>query len=148
MIVPIFDNGDVFYGFSCNKDLINRLQSLQNYAIRTICLLQPRTNTDEKEKEMGLLPLERRWWLHSMQLAHYLASNEDNLSTNTRTMVRTRLTADKRKQLRVYAPQKTKTERCFSYQIRRQWNTLPTSCHTASGRQELLNLLQAGENLT
>lgn len=147
MIVPLYDYGDVFFNYSCKKDLIRRLQSLQNHAIRTINRLPTRTNTAKDEIELCIMPLEKRRWLHSLQLAYYLANNKENLLHQRVSGVNTRALADNRKQLRVFAPKKALTERSFSYQIRKLWNTLPTTYHSANSRAELTNLLLAGVDL-
>lgn len=141
MIVPLFDYGDVFFDQSCKKELTKRLQSLQNYAIRIINQLPPRTITTNDEKELNLLPLEKRRWLHNIQLAFYLASNDENLLPCRGSGVNTRAIAAKRKQLTLFAPKKATTEKSFSYQIRKLWNSLPTTYHSANSRSELTNLL-------
>lgn len=147
MIIPLYDYGDVFFNYSCKKDLVKRLQSLQNYAIRTINKMPSRTNTSLDEKELGLLPLEKRRWLHSIQLAFYLASDEGNLQHPNDFGTRTRALADNRKQLKVFAPKKALTERSFSYQTQKLWNSLPTTYHISASRRELTNLLLAGVDL-
>lgn len=85
MIIPLFDYGDIFYNHSCKRDLVKRLQSLQNYAIRTISKMPARTNTSLEEKELGILPLEKRRKLHTVQLAFHLANDEQNLIKQTTT---------------------------------------------------------------
>lgn len=147
MIVPLFDYGDIFFNHSCKKDLIKRLQSLQNHAIRTINRLPTRTNTSKDEIELNLLPLEKRRWLHSVQMAFYLASNGENLLQQRVSGVNTRALAVNRKQLLLFAPKKALTERSFSYQIRKMWNALPITYHSAASRSELTNLLLAGVDL-
>lgn len=147
MIVPLYDYGDVFFSNSCKKDLLKKLQTLQNYAVRTINRMPTRTNTTIAEAELGLMPLEKRRWLHSLQLAYYLANDVNNIQHQRNLGVNTRALATSRKQLKVFAPRKVLTERSFSYQIRKLWNSLPTTYHLAASRPELTNLLLAGVDL-
>lgn len=106
-----------------------------------------RTNTASAETELGLLPLERRRWLHSIQLAYHLANAEGNLQHPRHQGMNTRAIAPNRKQLKAFAPKKVITERSFSYQVRKLWNSLPTTYHLAASRPELTNLLLAGVDL-
>lgn len=117
MIVPLYDYGDTFYNLSCKKDLLRRLQSLQNYAIRTISRMPPRTNTSIEEKNLELLSLDQRRKLHSVQLAFYLGNINSNLQLPISSGVSTRSLTRNRKQLRVFTPKKALTERSFSYQV-------------------------------
>lgn len=82
MILPIFDYGDIFYTHSANKALFNKLQTLQNSAIRTICKLDKRSNTETDEADLGLLRLDKRRLLHCIQLGAILAQDPDNLDTH------------------------------------------------------------------
>lgn len=119
MILPVFDYGDVFFNFSVNKTLINKLQVLQNSAIRIICKLPKRTNTEQDELNLKLLPLTKRRLLHSIQLAATYTFNPENLGLNASGNIRTRAISKSRRQLKIMAPKKAICERSFCYQMRR-----------------------------
>lgn len=59
MVLTLFDYGSLFY-HSANISLLNRLQTLQNKAIRIICGLPKRENTDYLHTKINLLFLTER----------------------------------------------------------------------------------------
>lgn len=109
--------------------------------------MPPRTNTNDEEKNLNLLPPDKRRWLHSIQLAFYLANDAGNLHVPSDSGILTRALARNRKQLKIFSPKKAITERSFSFQISKLWNSLPTTYHTAASRLGLTNLLLAGGDL-
>lgn len=146
MILPIFDYGDIFFSHSANKVLLNKLQTLQNSAIRIICKLDKRSNTETDEKDLGLLRLEKRRLLHCIQLGAIYAQNTDYIDTHQNRNMRTRAISDNRRQLSVIYPRKSLCERSFAYQIRTIWNSLPTEFHTAADRAALTRLFYSNES--
>lgn len=107
MIIPIFDYGDVFFSHSANKVLLNKLQTLQNSAIRIISKLPSRINTDSEEESLGLLRLEKRRLLHSIQLGAVLAQDESQCDTGSNMNIRTRAISTDRRQLTLFNPKRT-----------------------------------------
>lgn len=140
MVLPIFDYGDVFYNKSANKVLLDKLQTLQNSAIRIISKLKNRTNTNSEELELGLLHLDKRRLLHCIHAGAIIAKDTNQLDTFQNRNIRTRSTTDNRLQLIVFNPRKTVCERSYSYQVRRIWNSLPTEFHTAADKAALNRL--------
>lgn len=100
MILPLYDNGDLFYHFACQKSLLQRLQTLQNNAVRIICKLPKRTNVLEEQRNLGLAGLSERRLLHSMQFAQILSLTSSNLDPgSTRRSILTRAMNPRRRQL-------------------------------------------------
>lgn len=97
MILPVLDYGDVFYSHAVHKHLIDKLQVLQNAAVRIICKLPKRTNTMQDEAELNLLPLMKRRLLHSTQLVAIYANTSSNLAETTARSMRMRGTTINRK---------------------------------------------------
>lgn len=64
MIVPLFDVGDVFYD-STNQASLNKLQVLQNRAVRIIMKMPSRSNTTEAHHKLNILSLEESFILHN-----------------------------------------------------------------------------------
>lgn len=138
MILPIFDYWDVFFNQAANKTLINKLQVLQNSAIRIVCKLPKRANTQHDETDLGLLPLSKRRQLHCIQLAYLFTVNPMNLARSSSRNIRTRS---------ITAPKKAICERSFRYQIRKTWNSLPTFFHTAADKAALTKFLFTNTHL-
>lgn len=102
MILPLLDNGDVFYHGGLQAQL-NKLQSLQNRAVRIMHKMQRLTNVQEQSEKDNLLMLHKRRKLHLIQLAKWLASNNEYRDT---TQVSTRSQDVGRKKLLVPFPRK------------------------------------------
>lgn len=144
MILPVFDYGDLFYTYA-SKTLLSKLQVLQNKAIRNILRLKARTNVSEHEKALGLLPLQNRRKLHTLQFAYTLSFNEHLLDMNRSTQ-RTRSQNLNRRQYRIFRPNKSKVVISPSYQIRYLWNSLPTHLHMMPDRHQLKNALLSDDS--
>lgn len=140
MILPLFDYGDIFFCHSANKVLLNKLQTLQNSAVRIICKLEKRSNTESDEKNLGLLRLEKRRLLHCIQIGATFTQDANYIDIHPTRNMRTRAISDNRRQLTLFNPKKTLCERSFCYQIRNIWNSLPTEFHTAADRAALNRL--------
>lgn len=72
MILPLYDVGDIFYD-SANAAYLNKLQILQNRAVRVLLQLPCRQNTDEAHSKLNLMKLKSRRKLHMIQIAHWMA---------------------------------------------------------------------------
>lgn len=57
MIVPLLDVGVLFYRYS-SKKVVNKLQVLQNRALRVIYKLPARTNTDQYHNRANIVTLQ------------------------------------------------------------------------------------------
>lgn len=145
MVLPIYDYGDLFYHNPCPKLLLNRLQTLQNGAIRLICKLPKRANVEFEHDNLNLLPLTERRNLHGLQFAFHLSQNSNELENNRNIL--TRALNPSRKQFKLSRPRKMITDRCFSYQIRRKWNALPDALHKATDKASFTQLLMGSPNL-
>lgn len=141
MILPVFDYGDMFYTYA-SKALLNKLQVLQNKAIRIIYKLKSRTNVTEYENSISLLPLAHRRQLHVLQFAYSLSFSAHLLEVRKPTH-RTRSQADRRRQFRIFKPNKNKIINSLSFQLRQKWNNLPTQFHEMPDRHHLKNALLA-----
>ena len=63
MILPYFDYADIIYG-SANKEKLEKLQRLQNKALKTALLVERRTNTNEIHNRAKLNKLSDRRMAH------------------------------------------------------------------------------------
>lgn len=140
MILPIFDYGDIFFNYSTTKALLNKLQTLQNPAVRIICKLEKRSNTASDESDLGLLTLDKRRLLHCIQAGAVFSQDYDYPDSHQNRIMRTRAISDNRRQLILFNPKKSLCARSFSYQIRHIWNSLPTEFHSAADKAALNRL--------
>lgn len=69
MILSYFDIGDIFY-YSCKQSLLNRMQTLQNNALRYVFTNKIGMTVEEMHNESGLLLLSNRRKLNQSTLAH------------------------------------------------------------------------------
>lgn len=140
MILPVFDYGDIFFNNSANKNLLNKLQILQNSAIRIISKLPKRSNTEVEESDLGLLKLSKRRFLHCIQIGASLSQDPKQLYNCNERNMRTRAVSINRRQFVLFKPKKLVCERSFSYQTRRTWNHLPTEFYLAADKAALNRL--------
>lgn len=138
MILPLLDQGDVFY-HGAVKVHLNRLQLIQNRAIRIIhkiprlCNVQEICNVICNESECHVPLLEKRRKLHLAQIAKWLASQQayrDKIEAHTRSHAIDRI------KLRVIFPRKQKVKHSFLYQAAILWNDLPTYLHMVTKSEE------------
>ena len=86
MVLPYIDYGDTFY-FSCTKDLLNKLQRMQNRALKIIFRLNRRFPTKELHQTAGVLMLDKRREMHLLNLMYNRSKIDqyiDARSINTR----------------------------------------------------------------
>ena len=124
-ILPYIDMSDIIYAIG-PATKINKLQILQNQAIRLIKKLPPRTNVDEQHKELKLQPLAIRREIHLLETAFYMAQNPSNRETISRP---TRSQAEGRLNLRTARINVTKYQNTFTHRSAIAWNALPTDIH-------------------
>lgn len=108
MILTLFDYGSLFYR-GVNISLINKLQVYQNKAIRIICLLPKRQNTDDLHKNLNLLFLEERRNLQMLLMAFNLSFKQEfaentEKTTPSRPSITTRSRNPNRRQLENFTP--------------------------------------------
>lgn len=141
MILTLFDYGALFYR-SVSVSVLNEFQTLQNKAIRIICGLPKRENTDSLHKKLNLMFLSKRQNLHLLLMAHNLSFQSKYVKESTNLpSIKTRSKDPKRRHLLMFTPNTTLVESSFSYQIRRAWNSLPTAAHCCTTRKELNKFL-------
>lgn len=119
MILPLFVVGDTFYQGS-TQAMRNKLQTLQNRAMRIIYHLPRLMNVDEYTEKSNLLPLIKRRKLLLIQLANWMTSKDKYRDLTTGT---TRSHDPQRKRLTVPLSRKNKTKRSFLYQSSTLWKT-------------------------
>lgn len=81
MILPVIAYGDLFYSSASNA-ILSKLQIVQNKAIRIIHKLKARTNINDRENALDLLPLYCGRQLHILQFAYTLSFNVQLLEEN------------------------------------------------------------------
>ena len=69
MVLPYIDNGDTGY-FSCTEHLLNKLQRMQNRALKIIFRLNRRFPTKELHQTAGVLMLDQRREMHLLSLMY------------------------------------------------------------------------------
>lgn len=136
-ILPLFDVGDTFYD-SASKALLNKLQNLQNRALRLIFKLDRRANTDKVQAEVHLIKLEERRALHIIQLAKWLSEDAANLDKRT---LPTRSHIEERKNLSTFRPNNQRCLQSCFYKTAKYWNQLPTLLHSNLKREKFKNLV-------
>lgn len=124
-MLPLIDVGDVFYE-STTKSLLDKLQCLQNRAIRIIYRFEPRANTDKMHQNMKLLKLRDRRMLHLLQLARWISEHEEYCDARN---LPTRAHVQGRKNLKIYRPNNYRRQQSCSYKAAKQWHQLPTILH-------------------
>lgn len=132
MILPLFDQGDVFY-HGISQTSLKKLQVLQNRAIRIIARLPRLSSTAEESQKCNVMPLLVRRKLHLAQTAKWMAGlsrYKDDIIAQTRSH------ASNRVKLKVIFPRKQKVKRSFLYQATELWNKLPTYLHCTSKPDE------------
>lgn len=125
MILHLFDVGDVFY-HGATQTMLNKIESLQNRAIRVVAKMPRISSVQEELKKRKLLSLERRRKLHLAQLARWMSSKD---KFKDHTMGITRSHAQDKVKLKVIYPTKNKVQRSFIYQATTLWNNLPAHLH-------------------
>lgn len=124
--MPLFDNGDVFY-LSTNQMLLNRLDVLQNRALRTIFRMDPRENTGRVMEKLNIMPLKQRRTLHLMQLIRWV--KETGALVDDRALP-TRAHSMNICNLIVRRPRISLYQRSFLHRGCRAWNALPPDVQT------------------
>lgn len=132
--MPILDYGDIFYD-STSQQLLNKLQVLQNRAIRTIYNLPTRTNTDQYHERLKLLPLEQRRKLHITQIGYWLIKNENNIDNR---ILPTRKHASTAKLLKI---DRTNNRHCENNYKQKAAKNLPPDIRNLVNKKKILNYL-------
>ena len=118
-ILPYIDYGDVFY-HNCNQNLLDKMQRLQNRALR-ICTLNPRLHpTALLHRENNLNYLHERRHAHIYNLAYKRTFYNRLLETN---IIQTKL--HDAKVLTMYIPRRAQFKRSIMYKCAYSWNALP-----------------------
>lgn len=125
MILPLFDNGDTFF-IATNKSLLDRLDVLQNRAIRTIFRMSRRDNTQKAMEKLRVTPLNQQRLLHLMQLTKWI--KEVGTLVDKRQLP-TRAHSENRCNLLIMKPRTTLYQKSFLHTGCTIWNTLPSDAH-------------------
>ena len=124
MILPLFDYGDIFYD-SCPNKYKNKLDTIQNKAIRIIKNLPSRENTNNAMEELKLHTLSHRRAEHILSLSFTEIKQPKNRDINRNT----RYNAAGRHNFKMFTPHTTKIQNSITYKLRKYWNNLPTEAH-------------------
>ena len=119
MIVPYFDYGDIFLS-NINIKTTDKLQKLQNRALRICLALDGRSNVNELHNTCNVNKLHHRRQAHLLNFSYYRAQDHNFLKEGNR-------------ELRRYAapvmnePQSNNKsfERSMLFQCAKNWNVLP-----------------------
>lgn len=121
-ILAYFDYSAIFH-YATRVTLLRKLQVLQNWAIRIISKLPPRTNVDQKHVELGIWHLENRREYFLLCLMFQLITRPGFLYTDNRNL-HTRAHAGRIFKLPSRWP--TTFTKSFLNQGMTTWNQLPT----------------------
>ena len=123
MILPILEYGDIFLS-SLSKTTRAKYQTLQNKALRIALARKNRENTDLLHQDAGIVKLDKRRKIHSLQFVYRKKSI-------THLLVRKpegRLTRSSKKiTFKLMKPNTEKFKSSFSYKGFKAWNQLPAS---------------------
>ena len=129
LVLPHFDYCDSVY-MTASKDVLNKLQLLQNSACRTILLAVRETHISDMHSELGLLYLNERRDLHFCFLLHknYYVETPTGLSEkliHSDTVVVRSTRARHHNNAVVPRVRTTMGEKSFQYRGPVFWNKLP-----------------------
>ena len=127
------------YYSGCNKKSLNYLQSLQNRAIRIICKMKKRTNTDNKLLELGLSKIEDIQLLAILNYGFEKSFNDGLLDTR---VLPTRSHIPVRRQLCENHSTINAFRKSFIYKSTQYWNNLHNDYHNCINKNEFKCLLQ------
>lgn len=141
-ILPIIDYGDIFYN-AAPKSLLNKLQILQNKAIRIIAKLPGRSKTDIHHRIYDILPLSERRKLHTIQLGYWLSEDPNNLD------LRVLSTRSHTSSAKLLIQRRMKTNKCNNNFIQlavKYWNNLPPEIRNLRNNKKILKYLMSIAN--
>ena len=119
MIVPYFDYGDIFL-CNINMKTIDKLQKLQNRALRVCLALDGRSNVNELHNVCNVNKLSHRRNVHLLNFAFHRAQNVNFLKEGNRELRRYNAPV-----LREPKSNNKSFERSLLYQCARNLNALP-----------------------
>lgn len=122
MISPIFNYANIFL-YSGPSKLLKKLQTLQNQSIRTILKVNKRTNVDNQRLNMRIHTLQNDRKINLLCLA-YKQSFIDECRDHR--VLNTRLHEPGRRQLIVRRPINQLYAKCYMYNSKKWWNSIPT----------------------
>ena len=122
MILPIIEYGDIYLS-ATSKENRNKLQKLQNKALKCALGRDKRYNTRKLHAEAKILPLARRRKLHLLYHV-YQISHMPSFHGWKRRPTRN-LRSSKKKLLKIKKPNIVKFQKSIAYQGPRTWNALP-----------------------
>lgn len=136
-ILPLLDYGDILYD-GTSQQLLNKLQILQNRAIRTICNPPTRTNTDCYHEQLRLLPLAQRRKIHITQLGYWLVNTESYID-NRQLPIRSHTSM-----ANLLKVSRTKNHMCaknYKHKAITYWNNVPPDIRNLVNKKKILNYL-------
>ena len=119
MIVPYFDYGDIFLP-NINLKTIDKLQKLQNRALRICLALDGRSSVNELHNTCNVNKLGDRRHVHLLNFSFQRAKNVNFLKEGNREL--RRYDAPIMKELK---SNNKSFERSLMYQCAKNWNVLP-----------------------
>lgn len=122
----------IFYA-NATQAYLRKLQVTQNRVLRIIYRLSARENTDQYHNKMNISKLDIRRKLHMVQLASWLANQEQFRDTRS---LPTRSHADCRKNIKLHQVNKSQYRNSLFYQASTWWNELPTEIHCIKDRDK------------
>ena len=123
MIVPYFDYGDIFL-INISQKTIDKLQKLQNRALRICLALDGRSNVDELHNTCNINKLIDRRQAHLLNFSYYRAHDEQFLKEGNRELRKYDAPI-----MREPKSNNKSFERSLLYQCAKNWNKLPIPEH-------------------
>ena len=140
MILPILEYADIFVT-AASKENRDKLQVLQNRALRTVFQVDRYHSTELLHDEAKLLRLRYRRETHILQFM-YTKSKDTNFckkSTRRRSRIGVKTRSQKKCNFILGKPSTEKYKRSISYKGPKIWNTLPGTIQKANSGFEFKN---------
>ena len=119
MVLPILEYNSAIYNFTTAQNS-QKLQRIQNRAIRIITKTDKPTSTTELQNKLKLQPLHRRWQNQLLTLMHIRSRNPIHTQTAHRT---TRQTS--KYNIKIPRPKTQLLKHAPCYKGAQIWNALP-----------------------
>ena len=131
MIMPIFDTYSI-YLMGCKKKSLKRLDTILNRAIRIVCRLPKRSNTDVKRQELGILEHSDRRIVQTLVYSYERSRDDKNLDNRP---INTRSHGQGRKNLKRFTSNLSIIRKCYIYKAIEWWNKLDTNMHIIESKK-------------
>ena len=131
MILPMIEYSDIFL-VAASKDNRDKMQILQNKALRVIHKVDKYYHTDLIHKESNLLKLKHRREMHLLQFMFTKKDDPHLRKARRKSGVVTR--ASVKLNLIVRKSRTEKYKKCVSYRGTKTWNKLPVTTQTSENK--------------